>query len=261
MYKRQEATPNQERQAEKKAEKVYDREGQVSNYTRENLADANAGTNEPKLVYDTLVRVIPHDGAFRYPDVTRSIKLSALDAGAGQPFLMNTPPFIAVKVNLLYGATLTPNLAGEIGLGRRTTIEVSGGNNRGNLNGSEEDNKKLVHWIVKPEFRYWLCERFNGHFFGAHGFYGKYNVSGHDMPLLFDKEYRYEGRAIGGGISYGYHLVLGRRWGLEFNAGVGVASLKYEKSDCIKCGNVIEEATKTYFGPTAAGIKLVFIIK
>ena len=77
---------------------------------------------------------------------------------------------VAVKTNLLYGAgTLTPNLGVEFGLGKRTTLDISGGYNPWNRQGTATDNKKWVHNIVQPEFRYWLCQRFNGHFFGVHG--------------------------------------------------------------------------------------------
>lgn len=167
----------------------------------------------------------------------------------------------AVKTNLLYGAgTLTPNLGVELGLGRRTTLDISGSYNPWNLKGSETDNKKLVHWLLQPEFRYWLGARFSGHFFGIHALGGQYNISGHNVPNLFDKKYRYEGYAVGGGISYGYHLILGNSWGLEFTIGVGGAYLGYDKYDCGKCGDKIGKFNKTYFGPTKAGITLAYTI-
>ncbi len=39
------------------------------------------------------------------------------------------------------------------------------------------------HWLVHPEFRYWLCERFNGHFFGVHLLGGEYNISKVKLPF------------------------------------------------------------------------------
>lgn len=44
-------------------------------------------------------------------------------------------------------------------------------------NGYGSNNRKMKHWLIQSELRYWLCERFNGHFFGGHLFYGQYNVS------------------------------------------------------------------------------------
>ena len=68
----------------------------------------------------------------------------------------------------------------EFGLGEQTTLELTGGYNPWTLD--KEQNKKLKHWLVMPEFRYWLCERFNGHFFGIHTGYTFYNISGVRIP-------------------------------------------------------------------------------
>lgn len=172
------------------------------------------------------------------------------------------PSRFAVKTNLLYGAAaLTPNLGIEMGLSRKSTLELSVAWNPFNKDGKGDNNRKLVHFAVKPEFRYWLCERFNGHFFGIHPFYIQYNVSDRKVPLLFEKEYRYEGTGFGAGISYGYHWMLGKHWGLEFTAGFGGAFLKYDKYPRAKCSDALGKFDKKYFGPTSLGIKLVYIIK
>jgi hypothetical protein len=171
-------------------------------------------------------------------------------------------PLLAVKTNLLYGiGTLTPNLSLEIGLGKKTSLEMGGSYNPWNLSGSLESNKKLVHMILKPEFRYWLCERFNGHFFGVHALYARYNIGTHNVPLLFDSQYRYNGHAIGTGITYGYNLPVAKRWSVEFAIGVGAMWLKYDRFECPACNRDATPATKTYFGPTNAAISLVFLIK
>lgn len=224
---------------------------------------------EPVVEVKTTRRIVgrefvdgPVDTLYRYPQQTKTIPDTKTPSMRSDRFGLTTPPVLAVKTNLLYGAAaLAPNLGVEIGLGKRTSLDLWGSYNPWNLDGTEGDNKKLVHWIVKPEFRYWLCERFNGHFFGAHAFYWQYNVSGHDIPLLFDKPYRYEGNAYGAGLSYGYHWMIGKRWGVEFNVGGGVAFMRYDKYDCEKCGDKLGTFDKTYIGPTSAGIKLIFIIK
>lgn len=171
-------------------------------------------------------------------------------------------PILGFKINLLYGlGTLTPNAALEIGISDKTSIELFGSYNPWNLNGSEESNKKLVHYIIRPEFRYWLCERYNGHFFGAHGIYARYNIGTYNIPPLFEKEYRYDGMAAGGGITYGYHWMLSKRWGLEAAVGVGALWMKYDKYNCANCETEFEPFEKLYFGPTNAAITLVFLIK
>jgi hypothetical protein len=172
-------------------------------------------------------------------------------------------PRFALKINLLYGiGTLTPNLMVEFGLGKRTSLEVGASYNPWRLKGSFESNQKLVHMIIKPEFRYWLCERFNGHFFGVHALYGRYNISEHQVPLLFDKQYRYDGHAVGVGISYGYNWAFHKRWGAEFTIGAGAMWMKYDRfDDCRVCAYNSAQYTKWYFGPTNAAISLVFLIK
>jgi len=178
------------------------------------------------------------------------------------PYFNSVPSRFSIKTNLLYGlATLTPNLGIEIGLTPKTSLDLSVGWNPFNRKGSEESNKKLMHLLIKPEFRYWLCERSNGHFFGIHPFYVDYNISERKVPLLFEKEYRYEGDAFGIGVSYGYHWMLNKHWGIEFNAGIGAAFLKYSKFNCEKCSDKIGDFKKKYFGPTSLGIKLVYILK
>lgn len=174
----------------------------------------------------------------------------------------DTPNHFLLKTNLLHiGLGQAISLSGEIGTGRQTSVDLSWGWNGWNRDGSYDDNKKLIHWFLRPEFRYWTCERFDGHFFGLHAFYWQYNVSGHKVPMLFKKQYQYEGNAFGAGVSYGYHWAWSRHWGMEFNVGVGVAFMNYDKFECEKCSDKQGNFDKTYFGPTSLGIKLVYLIK
>lgn len=106
--------------------------------------------------------------------------------------------------------------------------------------------------------------KFSGHFFGVHVLGSQYNIAGHELPLLFgknSKSYRYEGWGVGTGISYGYNFYFGKRWSLEANIGVGYARFQYDKFDCVKCGRKVAAEGRNYFGPTKAGISLIYIIK
>ena len=64
-----------------------------------------------------------------------------------------------------------------------------------------------------------------------------------------------------GGVSYGYSILLGRRWNVEFTVGVGVLYLNYDRYECPKCGQKVEsDARQLFFGPTKAGITISFLL-
>lgn len=164
-------------------------------------------------------------------------------------------PVVALKTNLLYWATSTPNIGVEVGLGKQLTLDVSGNYNPWTFG----DKGKLQHWLVQPELRFWTCERFSGHFIGIHAHYADYDIGRIEMFNIGTD--RYKGNLYGAGISYGYQWILGNRWNLEATIGIGYARLKYDKYDCGQCDPVKTGVTKNYFGPTKAGVTLVFIIK
>ena len=165
---------------------------------------------------------------------------------------------VAIKTNLLEDAALlAPNLGLEFGLSRHFSIDVRGGINQWSDIVSTT-TKSMNHWVLSGELRGWLCEKFNGTFFGVYAHYADYNVGDWKVPLVFDKEFRFDGTAYGGGVSWGYHWMWAKRWGLEFNLGVGYSLLTYDKYD--KTGK-LGRFQKSYFGPSRAGITLVFLLK
>lgn len=160
----------------------------------------------------------------------------------------------AVKSNALYDATATINLGVEAALGKRVTLDVSG-----NYNPWEFGDARWKHWLIQPEVRYWLCESFNGHFFGLHAHYAEYNVGGIGFNDTF-RHNRYQGHLYGAGISYGYQWLIGKRWNLEATVGVGYARLWDRKYPIAACGEVLRSRTRNYFGPTKIGLTFIFFI-
>ncbi len=167
----------------------------------------------------------------------------------------------AIKNNLLYDAIATPNLGVEIGLGDKTTLEVMAGYNPWTL--SKAENKKIKHVMVMPEFRYWFCEKFNGHFIGAHTGYAFYNIGGVQLPHIAAdmKNHRYQGWATGLGVAYGYQWVLSKRWNIEASVGAGWVVTQYDKYQCVECGRFRGTDLHHYFGPTKAAVSFIYIIK
>ncbi|WP_080905044.1 DUF3575 domain-containing protein [Parabacteroides sp. Marseille-P3160] len=185
----------------------------------------------------------------------RTILLFSLLIYAGNLF----PQSIALKNNLLYSATATPNLGLEIGIAKHFSVDLTGGYHPWSFT----QDKSLQHWIVQPEFRYWFLERFDGHYLGFHAQYADYDLYGFDLPWGMDKEYAYDGHAIGGGLSYGYHLYLTSRWNMEFTIGGGYNQFRYLKYTINNRGekDPIGDFKRDYFGLTKIGISLVYLIK
>ena len=165
---------------------------------------------------------------------------------------------IAVKSNLPYLATSTPNMAIELGVSEKFTLDLSYGINPFVF----KENKKWKHWLAQTELRYWLHERFSGHFLGLHVGMSEYNLSKIKIPTVTDSQYfRYEGSAFMGGLSYGYSWALGEKWKLEVTMGLGVMAIDYKKFECPECGKQLEEENKVFIAPTKAAINIIYMLK
>lgn len=167
---------------------------------------------------------------------------------------------VAVKTNLLYGATATPNLQLEFGIGKKSTFELGAGLNWFGF----KENQKFKNLLVQPEYRYWFCEVFNGHFLGVHAHGAQFNVGNLDIPvgrLDVFKDKRYEGYLYGGGISWGYQCIISPRWNFEINLGAGFARIDYTEFCGKPCGSTLSSGKYDYWGVTRAGLSLVYFIK
>ncbi len=168
---------------------------------------------------------------------------------------------VALKTNLVSDALLSPNLALEVGLAPKWTL-----NTAGQLNLWSVDGHKWRHWLVQPEARYWFCRRFQGHFLGVHAIGGEFNFGNIDVNANFLgsdfrklKDRRYEGWGIGAGIGYGYDWILSRHWNLEAEIGIGWIHARYDEYPCTVCGNKRGSGHHNYFGPTKAALNLVYL--
>ena len=177
----------------------------------------------------------------------------------------------AVKTNALYWASATPNLGVEVAMGERWTFEVEGGYNPWTFN--NEKNMKARHWLVSPEFRYWFCNSFQGHFIGINGNCTQFNIGAVPVPVqkafislndsteLDLEKSRVEGWAVGAGLTYGYAFPIARRWNMEFTAGFGYWYSVYNQYESRKCGLFQEIVQKHALGMTSLGISFIYMIK
>lgn len=167
-----------------------------------------------------------------------------------------------IKTNLLYDATATANLGIEFPLSQKWTMDISG-----NLCSWDVNRHKWKHWLVQPEFRYWFCNTFQGHFLGIHALGGQYNVGnirnnisflGSDFSQLTHN--RYQGWGAGAGIAYGYSWILSKHWNLEAELGIGWIYTRFDKYPCAVCGTKLKsDKPHNYYGPTKLAINIEYL--
>ena len=169
---------------------------------------------------------------------------------------------VGIKSNILADASLSPNLGVEVGLAPKWSLDITGEVNFWSIN-----QHKWKHWFVQPEARYWLCERFAGHFFGLHLIGGQYNF-GHlknGITFLGSRfknltDYRYQGWAGGAGIAYGYAWPLSEHWNFEAEIGIGWIYTRYSKYRCDNCGKKLEsDKPHNYVGPTKLALNFEYL--
>lgn len=177
----------------------------------------------------------------------------------------------AVKTNLLGWASTSLNIGAELGLGRKSTVQLFG-----TLNPWQFGDTRFRFWNVMPEYRYWFCEKFCGHFIGIHALGGEYNLRNVKVPLTNlpdltgdNKGRHVEGWYVGGGITYGYQWMLSRHWNLEASLGIGYAYSPFKyfgRCDRLfdKDGNPAPEGadksgTCHYVGPTKLAVSIMYV--
>lgn len=167
----------------------------------------------------------------------------------------------ALKTNLISDAVTTPNLGIEFRMAPKWTFDISGQVNAWNIAG-----RRWRHWMVQPEARVWICEAFQGSFFGLHAIGGQFNIG--NISKAFDflgqhfselKHHRYQGWGAGAGIAYGYDWILAKHWNLEFEIGVGVIYTVYDKYPCAVCGTKEGDGHHWYYGPTKLSLAIEYV--
>lgn len=167
------------------------------------------------------------------------------------------PYHVAVRTNVLYDALLLPTLGVEWRLNENVGIRLDGslawwGGNHGKV-------QKM--WLVNPEVRWYLLheKRF---YVGASGTYGEYNIYKYPLGSILSKDTGYQGKLWNAGLTVGYQLPLSRCFSIDFNLGLGYTRSEYDSFGMTDGVRVYKERnrTKNLWGPTQAGISLVWTI-
>ena len=145
--------------------------------------------------------------------------------------LMMTPVFaqeVTISNNLLYDATLTPNLQLAVQVSPKWSIGVTGGFRHwpiGNLT-----KTKWRHLLISPEFRHWTDSLQIGHFFGMNAIYSHFNAGYSDFVIYKGvKDERRQGDLVALGGFYGYSWRLGRRWTFEAFGGLAIGYAWFDR--------------------------------
>ena len=162
-----------------------------------------------------------------------------------QPFHMT------IGNNLLYDATLTPNLRIGIRLAEHWSAGLTAGYRPWPTD--DETNTKWRHLLLSPDVRYWFKGVNTGHFIGGNLIYAHYNIANVD-PIIYNaaKDIRRQGDLGAVGAFYGYSWPLGRYWNIEAQIGAAVAYTKYSAYACGHCGKKLKDDSKVLLLPQAA---------
>lgn len=166
----------------------------------------------------------------------------------------------SLKNNLLYDATLTPNIGIEQKTDSLSTVQLFYGLNPWRYS----DTKRLRHWSLMPEYRRWLPTRrnplpFTGHFVGIHALGGEFNIAGIG-PTACIRDFHYEGWFVGGGLTYGYAWRLNDHWNMEAAIGLGYVHAAYDKYENEVCGLPLGSGHRNYVGPTKLALNIGWLL-
>ena len=171
-------------------------------------------------------------------------------------FAETSQPYrFALRTNLLYDALLLPTLGVEWRVNSDIGVKLDGSLSRW---GGEHGKVQKV-WLLHPEVRWYLL-RDRRLYAGVAGSYGEYNIYRYMPGNAFSKDTGYQGTLWSAGLAVGYQLRLARSLSVDFNLGLGYVRSHYDSFGLTHGVRVYKDRdkTKNFFGPTQAGISLVW---
>lgn len=182
-------------------------------------------------------------------------KEEAVVAPAADPW--KHPYCFAVRTNLLYDAFLMPTIGVEWRINRNIGIKLDGSFSHW----GDEKGKVQKVWALSPEVR-WYLTRSKNFYVGLGGNYAEYNLYKYMLGGLFSDNTGYQGSLWSAGAVVGYQLPLSRSFAIDFNLGLGYMRSEYDSFNMSGDTRVskAKDQTKTFWGPTQAGLSLVWTI-
>ncbi len=162
---------------------------------------------------------------------------------------------LAIKTNLLTDAMMIPTLGVEFSMSHRWTLstEVEW------MSTYQSHNHYLRTFSVQPEARFWFRAPFTGPFVGPSVQWRMYNMGG--LPVFKLKEARTQGYLLAAGVTTGWHFTLSNRWGLEPSLTLGYGYADYKRYGAPRSRVPKRVGHLHFFGPTAASVNLVYMLR
>lgn len=168
---------------------------------------------------------------------------------------------IALRTNLLYDATLSPNLGVEVRVDSAWTVGLLAGINAWDVDKAK--NRKWRHMLFSLRARKFLNDSvFHKGYIEADVIYSHFNVGNVKFPFGLYKsvrDRRLQGDLVALGGKYGYSWILARNWRIEAEAGVAVGYAWFKEYDCPHCGTFLGNDCRIFLLPQL-GINVVYII-
>ena len=180
---------------------------------------------------------------------------------AQSPLGDNVPQrHVALRTNLLYDATLSPNLGFDVRVDSAWTVGLLAGVNAWDID--KADNKKWRHMLFSLRARKVRKNLFEKGYYEGDLIYSHFNVGNIKFPFgLYSavKNHRLQGDLVALGGKYGYSWILARDWRIEAEGGIAVGYAWFKEYDCPHCGTVLGNGDRIFLLPQL-GINVVYII-
>lgn len=209
---------------------------------------------------DTYTKPIPEPEPEPVPEPEPIPELVDTVAVVPEPAELPWQRRLYIKTNIVGWGMLITNIAAEADIVPHLSFEIPVYWSSWNYFTS---TIKLRTLTLQPELRYWLKEKNDGFFAGAHFGMAWYNYA-------HDGDWRYQDHgghtpALGGGISVGYRLPISdnNRWRLELSVGAGVYHLHYDKyhnTDRTSDGLQVDECRRTFLGIDRVSVTFAYTI-
>ena len=157
---------------------------------------------------------------------------------------------VAVRNNLIYDLTGTPNLGVDVRVSPHWTLGLTGGYRPWPTDDKKE--RKWRHLLIAPELRWWPDSTFHKGYWGTNLIYSHYNVGNVKFPLGLYKDvrdHRVEGDLFAIGLFYGRSWRISRYFRMEGELGAALGYAWFKKYDCTHCGTYYGKDNKLFFIP------------